>query len=108
MAETTLAGRMAKIVKESGKTKTAFAGSVGITRNYLHTLLSGKSPGCSQTLAILIENLYSYPAEWVLTGEVPAEKLSKELAAKIMNMDAEKLRLLAAYIETLEGDAANE
>ncbi|MDR2501902.1 MAG: helix-turn-helix transcriptional regulator [Oscillospiraceae bacterium] len=103
MAETTLAERMARIVKESGKTKVDFAKSVGITRNYLHTVLSGKNAKVSRTLALLIEKEYGYPADWVLTGS--GSVALKEIVGKMNGLDDEAIQKVAALLDELEGDS---
>jgi hypothetical protein len=52
---------------------------------------------------MLIEQKYGYPAEWILTGEIPVGKLSRELSAKMMNLDEDTLRSVADYLEKLKG-----
>lgn len=105
MAETTLAERLARIVRESGKTKVAFAKSVGVTRNYLHTLLSGKSANCSRTLAILIEREYGCPAGWLLAGDAASDRPMMDIAEKMRGLDGDALRKVSEFIDELKGEA---
>ncbi|MDR1464289.1 MAG: helix-turn-helix domain-containing protein [Oscillospiraceae bacterium] len=76
MANTTLEERITKIITEQKINKTEFAKRLGITRNYVYLLTGGatkKITTCSQTLALLIEKEFGYPAEWVLKGETTNE-----------------------------------
>jgi predicted transcriptional regulator len=106
MDETTLAERLAKIVRESGRTKVAFAKSVGITRNYLHTLLSGKSANCSRTLAMLIEREYGCPSGWLLAGRVAGDHPMRDIAEKMQGLDGNALRKVSDFLDGLKGEAS--
>lgn len=105
MAETVLAGRVSRILEGSGKNKADFARSLGISRNYLYALLSGKKTNCSQTLALLIEQKYGYPAEWVLTGEVSSDNPVKEIVDKIQGLDKETMKRVSTFLDGLKGDS---
>jgi len=105
MAQSTIEDRINYIIAKQKISKTEFAERVGISRNYVY-ILTGvakrKIKTVSHTLAKLIEKEFGYPAEWVLTGEVPRDKLSKEMSQKMLSLDEETLRLVAAYLESLE------
>ncbi len=108
MVENTLADRLNKIISESQINKTDFAKSVGISRAYVYNLTSGRLASCSRSLALLIEKEYGYPSEWILTGKVAADNLSKELADKMKGLNEADLRSVAAYLDTLKKGGGNE
>lgn len=67
----TLAQRLNKIISEQGLTKTAFAKSIGVTRNYICILTSDISSSArdsklSPSLAQLIGLKYGYDPDWIL------------------------------------------
>jgi hypothetical protein len=107
MAKTTVADRIEQIVRERKIKKADFARSVGVTPNYIYILTgsteTNRDKKLSPTLAKLIEKEYGYPAEWVLTGELPPGKLSKEMAQEMMGLDDDTLRSVQAYLKSLKG-----
>jgi transcriptional regulator with XRE-family HTH domain len=102
MAETTLADRLQRIISEQKLTVASFAKSLGRSRSNISQLVNGRLTTCSFTTALMIEKVYGYPADWVMTGNIPPGKLSQEMAHKILGMDESKLRDVAAYIKSLE------
>ena len=100
--KTTLADRLNQIVKEQGIKKSVFARSLGISKNYIYILTGGRATKISPTLAILIEQKYGYPAEWVLTGH-SGDPLTKEIADKMRGLDENAMRSVSAYLDTLKG-----
>lgn len=65
----TLGERIKTILAECGLKQVDFAAASGVSANYVNQLVNGKKETLSGTLAKLIEELYGYPAQWVLTGE---------------------------------------
>ena len=68
------AQRLNKIISEQGLTKTAFAKSIGVTRNYISVLTSEISSSArdsrrSPSLAQLIGLKYDYDPDWILYGD---------------------------------------
>ncbi|MDR2899657.1 MAG: helix-turn-helix domain-containing protein [Clostridiales bacterium] len=106
MEKTTISERINQIIIERKISKSEFAEAMGITRNYIYKITGPENKNSiksvSNTLAKLIEKEYGYPAEWVLTGELPHGQLSKELALKIMTLDNETLILINDYINSLK------
>ena len=70
----TQAKRRNKILSEQGLTKTAFAKSIGVTRNYIGILTSEISSSArdsklSPSLAQRIGLKYGYAPDWILYGD---------------------------------------
>ena len=70
----TLAQRLNKILSEQGMTKTEFADSIGVTRNYICILTSeifssASDSKLSPSLAQLIGLKYDYDPDWILYGD---------------------------------------
>lgn len=63
-----LADRIRLIREEAGLKQAAFAASLGITQGYLSAIEAGhKEP--SETLLLLISQIYNVPVKWLQTGE---------------------------------------
>jgi transcriptional regulator with XRE-family HTH domain len=103
MSETTLAERLNQIIAELHIPKSEFAESVGVTRNHIYNLTAGRHTSLSRSVAILIEKEYGYPAEWILTGVMPAADKSKVIAEKMKGLDDDALRKIEAQIDALKG-----
>ena len=99
-----LADRLKWILRESGVRQVDFARSLGISANYVYLLTSGRKRAISEPLARLIEQVYGYPAQWVLTGECPGadEAAARELRADLLNrieqMDVQNLQATMEFI----------
>ena len=70
----TLAQRLNKIISEQGMTKTAFAKSIGVTRNYIcirtsEITSSARDSKLSPSLAQPIGLKYGYDPDWILYGD---------------------------------------
>jgi transcriptional regulator with XRE-family HTH domain len=105
MAESKLAERLNRIIAELGLSKAAFARSVGVTRNYIYCLTGGRRQRCSRSLAMLIEQRYGYPADWLLTGREGGETSAEEVTEKVKTLSPETLKAVSAYIDRLMGNA---
>ncbi|MDD2955188.1 MAG: helix-turn-helix transcriptional regulator [Oscillospiraceae bacterium] len=101
-------GRIRWILQEKGIRKTEFAKALGISANYVYLLTSGRKEAISEPLARLIENVYGYPAQWVLSGEPPAAadallcSLRSETVNRVRGMDESELQAVAEFIRRLE------
>ncbi|MDR0433510.1 MAG: LuxR C-terminal-related transcriptional regulator [Gracilibacteraceae bacterium] len=107
MSENALSERIALILREQQLKNVDFAGVLGISANYVSLLVNGRKKMVSQPLARLIETTYGYRAEWVLTGKEPVrldtlQGLQERTVEKIMRMDSDELRAVAAYIRALD------
>ena len=82
-------------------TQEFVAEALGVSANYISLLARGKKTQVSPTLAKLVEALYGYSAEWVMTGQGPAggpERLRRQAMERIMQMTAEDLLRLKDFI----------
>lgn len=102
---TNLSERIQKILTEKKLKKTDFAKSLGISSNYVYSILSGRKTHISETLAKLIENVYEYPAQWVMYGEESSASsfltLQEQTIKRIKQMQPEELLQLASFIHSL-------
>ena len=99
--DTTLAARFRMILEEQRLKQTELAEALGVSTNYISLLARGKKTQVSPTLAKLVEALYGYSAEWVMTGQGPAggpERLRRQAMERIMQMTAEDLLRLKDFI----------
>lgn len=92
--------RIAIILKESGKTKTAFAKSLKVSQQYISKLTKTGNPS-----DILIEDIcqkYGYNEEWVRNGTQP-KKIFDKVTAYLGQIDKgndEFIKdLIVAYME---------
>ena len=82
-------------------TQEFVAEALGVSANYISLLARGKKTQVSPTLAKLVEALYGYSSEWVMTGQGPAggpERLRRQAMERIMQMTAEDLLRLKDFI----------
>ena len=104
----TLGERIKTILAECGLKQVDFAAALGVSANYVNQLVNGKKETLSGTLAKLIEELYGYPARWVLTGEgekAPRASFSAakaELLKKVSQMPQDEILALFAFAGALE------
>ena len=104
----TLASRIRWMIEEREMKQVDFARTLGISANYVYLLTSGRKTTISETLARLIESIYGYSAEWVLTGkrlklsEITYSDLKSDTIRKVKRMDREELRAVAAFICSLQ------
>ena len=90
--------RIAAVIEESGKNKSQFARDMGVTPNYLATVLTNPSKGLSATMLKALANM-GVNVNWVITGKgdeliengeswkIKAEQAEKEVAALKLDMD---------------------
>ena len=91
--------RIAAVIEESGKNKSQFAREMGVTPNYLATVLTNPSKGLSATMLKALANM-GVNVNWVITGKgdeliengeswkIEAERAKKEIVALKRDMDS--------------------
>lgn len=106
-----LKDRIRLILDEQHIKQKDLASTIKVTESYVSNILNGKRCNISEALALLIEQAYGYPAQWVLTGEgdcyaVKAPNLSpakKRLIAEIEKMSGPELDAIQVFIDSLDG-----
>jgi len=107
LSETTLGERITRILRERRLKSVEFAKALGIGGNYVSQLINGRKRGISVPLAKLIETVYAFRAEWVLTGAEPVyppdalSDLRENTLEEIKRIDSGELKAVAAYLRTL-------
>jgi transcriptional regulator with XRE-family HTH domain len=64
-----LSDRLRTVVCDLDISQTRFAETLGVSFTYINCLLNGKRGNISQSLALLIQKLYGYSAQWLLYEE---------------------------------------
>jgi transcriptional regulator with XRE-family HTH domain len=64
-----LSDRLRTIVCDLDISQTKFADTLGVSFTYINCLINGKRENLSQSLAILIQQIYGYSAKWLLYEE---------------------------------------
>ena len=64
-----LSDRLRTIVCDLDISQTKFADTLGVSFTYINCLINGKRENLSQSLAILIQQIYGYSAQWLLYEE---------------------------------------
>ena len=64
-----LSDRLRTIVCDLDISQTKFADTMGVSFTYINCLINGKRENLSQSLAILIQQIYGYSAQWLLYEE---------------------------------------
>jgi len=105
-----LSDRMRTIINESGLKQKAFAKSINVTDSYISKLMRDES-GMSNSTAMLIEQLYGYSKEWIISGQKPKmlsgrgrnlSVLQKKIILEIEHMNGDELRAILAFIGSLK------
>ncbi|MDR1820854.1 MAG: helix-turn-helix domain-containing protein [Oscillospiraceae bacterium] len=99
MENTTLDERIRHIIAETGLKKAAFARSLGVTPNYIYVLCGGRVKNISPSLAMLIEQKYGFPADWVATGETQTSEAARELSDRLRGLDDKTLKALNRFLD---------
>lgn len=103
-----LGERLSLIVQELGIAQNLFAKSLGKNVVYINQLIKGKKSTISLTLALLIQELYGYSANWILTGEgdrkpyPELEHMKKIITKKISYMPNDELIAVLAFAQSLD------
>jgi transcriptional regulator with XRE-family HTH domain len=64
-----ISDRLRTVVCDLDMSQTKFAETLGVSFTYINCLINGKRGNISQSLAILIQKLYGYSAQWLLYEE---------------------------------------
>ncbi|GHU81900.1 hypothetical protein FACS189415_1230 [Bacteroidia bacterium] len=99
MESTTLDERIRRIIAETGLKKAAFARSLGVTPNYIYVLCGGRVKNISPSLAMLIEQKYGFPADWVATGETRTSEAARALSGRLKGLDDKTLKSLNRFLD---------
>jgi transcriptional regulator with XRE-family HTH domain len=92
-----LSDRIRTIVSDLDISQTQFADTLGVSFTYINCLINGKRGNISQSLAILIQKLYGYSAQWLLFDEGDAVK-------KVIHRNLGSRPRLVAVLNTLTKD----
>jgi transcriptional regulator with XRE-family HTH domain len=99
--ETTLSERFRILLKEQCLKQAELADALGVSANYISLLVHGRKTQVSLTLAKLVEALYGYTAEWLITGngvKNRADVLRQQAMERIMKMGSMDLIKLQDFI----------
>jgi transcriptional regulator with XRE-family HTH domain len=105
-----LSDRMKIIINECGLKQKEFAKNINVTDSYISKVLRNES-GMSNSTALLIERLYGYSKDWIITGQEPKmiagrgrdlSSLQKKIIMDVEQMNDDELRALFAFIESLK------
>jgi len=105
-----LSDRLRTIINECGLKQKAFAKSINVTDSYISKVLRDES-GMSNSTAMLIEQLYRYSKDWIMTGQEPKLPIGQEHKLSVLQkkiiMDVEQMNedeqyALFAFIESLK------
>ena len=106
-------GRIRLILKENGLKQRQLAAGLGVTESYISKLLRDPGIRLSPSLAALVEERYSYRAQWLLTGQGPKlrqargqqgelSELHQRALARLEKLDPWQLRAVLAFVDSLE------
>lgn len=103
-----LIDRLKTILKESNLKQKEFAFSIGVSEGYMSQLLSGKREVLSESLALLIQELYGYSADWVMSGKGDKFKKNertfiKEVAKKkVESLTEDEAKAVIAFLNSID------
>jgi transcriptional regulator with XRE-family HTH domain len=105
-----LSDRIRTIINECGLTQKEFAKNINVTDSYISKVLKDES-GMANSTALLIEQLYNYSKNWIMTGDEPKfitgkkrnlSILQKKIIMDVEQMKESELKALLAFIESLK------
>jgi transcriptional regulator with XRE-family HTH domain len=105
-----LSDRLKIIIGECGIKQKEFAKGINVTDSYISKVLRDES-GMSNSTALLIERMYGYSKNWIMTGQGPKmaaggkrrlSSLQKKIIMDVEKMDEDELQALYAFIESLK------
>jgi transcriptional regulator with XRE-family HTH domain len=102
-----LSDRLRTIICDLNISQTKFANSLGVSFTYINCLINGKRRNISQSLAILIQVVYGYSAQWILYEEGNALKkiiqrtlkTRPRLVAALNTLTKEEIDIVMDHIE---------
>lgn len=103
-----LSDRIRTILREQNIRQVDFARSLGVSANYVNLLVNGKKDTLSETLALLIQELYGYPAQWILNGrqDIPRRDTltirQRETIERIRSLDDRETQAVLAFVRYLQ------
>ena len=106
----TLGKRIECILSECRIKQVEFAAELGVSANYVNQLIKGKKTGISTPLARLIQEIYGYSAQWVMTGTGEKRSFSalsasrQKLIEKVLKMSDEDLAVLLSFASYLDSE----
>jgi plasmid maintenance system antidote protein VapI len=103
------------IVCDLDISQTKFANTLGVSFTYINCLLNGKRENISQSLAILIQQIYGYSAQWLLyeKGNVMKKttrrtlKIRRELINILNTFSKEEIDMVIDHIEYVIKETVN-
>lgn len=108
-----LKDRLQLILDEQHIRQKDLAKTIKVTESYVSNMLNGKRSNLSEALALLIEQVYGYSSQWILTGQgeryitqsnTPELSPTKQrLIAEIEKMSEPELDAIKVFIDSLEG-----
>jgi transcriptional regulator with XRE-family HTH domain len=110
-----LSDRLRTIVSDLNISQTKFANTLGVSFTYINCLLNGKRENISQSLAILIQYIYGYSAQWILfeEGSVLKKIIRRTLKTRtrlitVLNtLTKEEIDMVIDHIEYIIKEAVN-
>jgi transcriptional regulator with XRE-family HTH domain len=110
-----LSDRLRTIVSDLNISQTKIANTLGVSFTYINCLLNGKRGNISQSLAILIQYIYGYSAQWILfeEGNVLKKiirrtlKTRPQLIAVLNTLTKEEIDMVIDHIEYVIKETVN-
>ena len=105
-----LSDRVRTIINECGLKQKAFAKSINVTDSFISKLLRDET-GIANSTALLVEQLYGYSKEWIITGQGAKMRagrgrdlssLQKQVITAVEQMEDHELRAVYSFIESLK------
>jgi transcriptional regulator with XRE-family HTH domain len=102
-----ISDRLRTVVCDLDMSQTKFAETLGVSFTYINCLINGKRGNISQSLAILIQKLYGYSAQWLLyeEGDVLKKIIHRTLKTRpqlimlLNTLTKEEIDLVIKHIE---------
>ncbi len=95
-----LKDRLQLILDEQHIKQKDLAKTIKVTESYVSNMLNGKRSNLSEALALLIEQVYGYSSQWILTGQ--GERYTTQ--SNIPELSPKKKRLISEIEKMPESD----
>ena len=112
MTNIELKDRLQLILDEQHIKQKDLAKTIKVTESYVSNMLNGKRSNLSEALALLIEQVYGYSSQWILTGQgeryttqsnIPElSPTKKRLISEIEKMPESDLDAVKVFIDSLD------